>query len=292
MNSSRQVGSVASLLAAGFSRLTEVGIANARLDAELFLAAVLGVNRLTLVVNPERHVFQADLDRFNTFIERRRQREPLAYIVGEKEFWGLRFEVSPAVLVPRPETELLVEEGLAYVNHSTKQSLAVLDLGTGSGCIAISLAKSLAPLGKQVNFVAVDRSDAALVVAKKNAAHHQVAIDFRQGSWWQALKVGEAFDLIVSNPPYIPQKSPHVDPELVFEPSMALYAQHDGLADINLILEGLPRFLTPGGQALVEIGFGQAEILAQTEPGAEFLKDLAGIERVLKINRPELMANS
>jgi len=274
------------------------GIPNPRLDAELLLAHVLKCKRVDLYVGFEKTVSEKHLSEFKTLIERRAKREPLQYIIGETEFWGLKIKVTPDVLIPRPETELLVEEALKF-----PMAVEILDIGTGSGCIAIALAKHL-PDSK---IVATDISKEALEIAKENAEAHGVAdrIEFvasdiasilpgarlrptppnppsvRSDGMNPILAHGK-FDLIVSNPPYIPTSEfPDLQPEVRdFEPRKALDGGKAGLEVIGKILQEAPDFLKEGGRLLMEVGEGQAERIKKDFP-CEIRKDYNGVERLI-----------
>lgn len=242
-------------------------------EARLLLAAATGFSEASVVAYPERHLPQEAQERFQGFLHRRRQGEPVAYILGHKEFYGLDLIVNPAVLIPRPETELLVDLALQ------RAFSCVVDLGTGSGAIALAI-KQQRP---QARVVAVETSAAALVVAQRNAVKHGLEIEFRHGRWLEPL-AGERFDLIVANPPYVAEGDPHLA-GLGFEPRGALVAGPDGLDAIREIVRGAPRCLCPGGWLLLEHGAGQdgpvRALLSQA--GLEELDscpDLARIPRV------------
>ena len=247
-----------------------------RTEARLLLASVLGVPIESLIARPQQPVDSATAARFATLAARRARGEPVAYLLGEKEFYGRRFAVSPAVLVPRPETELLVE--LALPRLRLRPAPNVLDLGTGSGCIAITLA--LECPGATV--VAVDRSADALAVARANARRLGATVEFLPGDWFEA--VGGRFDLIVANPPYVAAADPHLA-GLLHEPQHALSAGADGLADLRRIVGGAPAHLKLGGTLAVEHGHDQGAAVRALFARAGFAgiethRDLAGIERV------------
>jgi release factor glutamine methyltransferase len=209
-------------------------------------------------------------------IERRAAGIPLAYLLGEREFHGLRFTVTPAVLVPRPETETLVDWALELLQGH--DAAKVLDLGTGSGAIAVSVAKRCPP----ARLTATDVDPAALAIARANAAGHGVTLELLTGSWWTPLE-GRRFDLVLSNPPYIAGDDPHLQ-ALVHEPRHALTPGGDGLDALRAIVGGARAHLNPGGWLLVEHGFDQGAAVRQLLDGAGFhgvqtRRDLAGIER-------------
>ena len=245
-------------------------------EGRALLAHQLGVARETLIARPEQCVAPADADAFAQLAERRRRGEPLAYLLGEKEFYGRQFAVSSAVLVPRPETELLVETALSLDLNDGAQ---VADLGTGSGCIAITLA--LERPGWWVT--ATDASQQAIGVARNNAEKWRAGnITFRHGTWFSAAP-GRRFDLIVSNPPYVAAGDPHLD-ALRFEPTLALVAENNGLACLQTIIDGAPSHLVPGGFLVLEHGHDQADavrdMLAAGWSDVRMRTDLAGHARV------------
>jgi release factor glutamine methyltransferase len=233
-----------------------------RLDSELLLRHVLGLSQSGLILAfPEPCANEARY-RFLELIERRKKREPLAYIVGEREFWGLSFCVTPDVLVPRPESELLVAE--VAKASSKRREVHLLDLGTGSGCLAIALVKELIRLGcNKVTCDAVDLSQAALEIAQRNAERHGVSslIHFSQGFWCRDLtRLATPYDFIVANPPYIdPQEETPI--ELSYEPRGALFSDQHGLGDTAEILSTALPLLKPGGALLCEVGAGKAGLI-------------------------------
>jgi release factor glutamine methyltransferase len=244
-------------------------------EARLLLAQATGFSEASVLAHPERALAPEAEARFLGFAARRARGEPIAYILGEKEFYGLALAVNPAVLIPRPETELLVELVLACAPTS------VLDLGTGSGAIALVLKRQLP--GTQV--VAVEASAGALAVARRNAAKLGLDVDFRQGPWFEPVP-GARFDVVVSNPPYIAEGDPYLaQGDLRFEPRDALVGGPDGLDAIREIIRGAPAHLAPGGRLLLEHGLGQdaavRELLMQAGlEGVTTWPDLAGIARV------------
>ncbi len=256
---------------------------SARLDAEILMAMALDVSRSYLFTHPEDSLDPAAVGRYAAFLERRCSGEPMAYITGEKEFWSLPLMVSPATLVPRPETELLVERALREVPR--RAPFRVLDLGTGSGAIALAIAKNCS----NSDVVATDVSAGALAVAQQNARQLEVAnIEFLQGDWTEPV-TGQNFDLIVSNPPYVNSDDPALQ-QLQYEPLQALAAGADGLDAIRRISRGCLSLLTAGQLLMLEHGArqeaGVAVILA--EDGwtvVECLSDLAGRPRVTVAQR-------
>ncbi|MCB0319698.1 MAG: peptide chain release factor N(5)-glutamine methyltransferase [Bdellovibrionales bacterium] len=258
---------------------------SSRLDAEILLATVLDVDRLWLIANNQNVL---DLDQENRFwhlIDQRAQGMPVAYLINRREFFGLEFTVTPDVLIPRPETELLVELACSHL-LTFGRPYKVLDLGTGSGCIAIAIAHTL---GKDCSVLAVDSSTSALLLARENARKHAVyeRISFLESNWFSAIE-NELFDCIVSNPPYISTEAA-LPKNVQFEPASALYAGADGLTDIRSILSNAPHYLKPDGAIFIECGHDQSkevvEIAKEKGLFATFYRDLQGIERVLQATR-------
>jgi release factor glutamine methyltransferase len=242
-------------------------------EARLLLAAATGFSEAAVVAFQEKELPAEAQTRFIDFASRRRTGEPVAYILGRKEFYGLDFAVNPAVLIPRPETELLVDLALQ------RDFSSAVDLGTGCGAIALAIKKNR----PKARVVAVEASAAALVVARRNAARHGLDLDFRHGRWFEPLEA-ERFDLFVSNPPYVAAGDPHLA-QLRFEPSAALVAGADGLDAIREIARGAAAHLVPGGWLLVEHGMGQDPVVRElfSAAGLEAVStwpDLAGIPRV------------
>ncbi|MES1999101.1 MAG: peptide chain release factor N(5)-glutamine methyltransferase [Pseudomonadota bacterium] len=253
---------------------------DARLEAQLFLAQILGVNRAWLLAHDDDELTASQVTQFEATLNRRLKGEPVAYIFGEKEFYDLRFKVSPAVLIPRPETELLVELALARLPLNTP--CRVLDLGTGSGAIALTLAK-LRPLAE---VVAVDVSADALHVAADNAAHLGVPnVRFIQSDWFSQLGTVGKFDAIVSNPPYIAVHDRHLSQgDLRFEPLHALASGQSGYDALDLIIQHAPDLLCSAGWLGLEHGYDQGAYVraALSQAGFQAImtqRDLAGVER-------------
>ena len=238
-----------------------------RHEAELLLLHVLGRERGWLFAHATDLLDPATTEAFAALLQRRIAGEPVAYLLGRRGFWTLDLAVSPATLIPRPETERLVE--LALERLPEGMPLRIADLGTGSGAIALALA-SERPLAQ---IVATDMSGDAIAVAAGNARQHGLAnVAFRQGSWHAPL-AGERFDLIASNPPYIASDDPHLaQGDLRFEPATALASGHDGLDDIRLIIAGAPAHLQPGGWLLMEHGWDQGEAIRALLEGAGFVE--------------------
>jgi release factor glutamine methyltransferase len=231
------------------------GIESPRLNAELLIGHALGLKRMQLYLQFERALTEADLERIRPLVRRRGQHEPVQYIVGETDFGGLKLKVDRRALIPRPETELLVE----FVGSAaTPAPAAILDLGTGSGAIALALAKHF----PEAKVTALDSSEDALALARENAASTGLAerVTFLHSSWFQQLPADARFELIVANPPYLSaEETAATAPEVrEFEPAAALTsAGPEGLADLETILRGAPRYLAAGGLLALETGIAQ-----------------------------------
>ena len=262
-----------------FSALTAARQKIDRLDARLLLQYATGCTHTDLLARPETPVIAPAYAQFAEWVERRAAGEPLAYLVGEAEFRDRVFQVSPAVLIPRPETEVLIDLALEKLRGLAAPK--VLDLGTGSGIVAISLALEC----PAVTLVAVDLAKEAISVARTNAGRLGARVDFRHSDWFASL-ADERFDLIVSNPPYVAEGDPHLALDgLPFEPRMALSDGADGLACIRRIVGDAPVHLNPGGWLLFEHGYDQGEASRNLLTRAGFKTasthpDLAGIARV------------
>jgi release factor glutamine methyltransferase len=260
---------------------TDKGVASPRLDAEVLLSHILKTDRIHLYVHFDQPLHTEELLKFRQAVKERVLRRPVAYIIGSKEFMGLSFSVSPAVLIPRPDTEILVETAQKGLAHCKQPRLA--DIGTGSGAIIISLLHLL----PDARGVAVDISADALVVARQNATAHQVAdrLEFLQGNMTQPLS--GTFDAILSNPPYIPDAVvATLEPEVQQEPAGALKGGRDGLDFYRHLLTSSAVYLQDDGFLAVEIGQGQAAAIAQLVLASPFTiqsitKDYSGIERVV-----------
>ena len=249
-------------------------------DAALLLAHALGKPRSWLFAHADDLLGEADAARFDALLARRVAGEPVAYLTGSRGFWTLDLAVTPATLVPRPETELLVE--LALARLPAVAPVRVADLGTGSGAIALALAEER----PRAHVVATDASPEALEVARGNAVRNRIGnVAFRLGSWLAPL-AGECFDLIASNPPYIADGDPHLSQgDLRFEPAMALSCGPDGLDAIRIIVRDAPACLRPGGWLLLEHGWDQGEAVRALLAEAGFVdaataRDLEGRDRI------------
>jgi release factor glutamine methyltransferase len=263
------------------------GIETPELDARIFAEAAFGMDRLTLV-NREREIATPEqLRALEALAARRLKGEPVSRIIGEREFWGLSFRLNDATLVPRPETEMLVQRGLEVVGPLDRPR--ILDLGTGTGCIAVSMLTEFSDMSA----VAVDLSKDALDMARFNADRHGVGDRFetRQGSWFDPLEPGERFDLIISNPPYI--ESAAIETLMVevrdHDPRLALDGGPDGLRPYRAIAREAASFLRPGGAVLLEIGTGQGSAVTDLFAEAGFKRievehDLNGHERMIVVH--------
>lgn len=247
------------------------------LEARILLSHALGLSRVQLITRSEHPLDAEQAQHLTALFRRRMAGEPIAYLVGEREFFGLMLHTTPDVLIPRPETELLVELALQYLPQGGR----VLDLGTGSGAIAIAIAHQR----PDAKLMASDRSSAALQVAARNASRHGVQVTFVESDWYSSIPA-QPFDLIVSNPPYIVAGDPHLSQgDLRHEPIDALTDHGDGLGALRQIVAGAATRLVPGGWLLMEHGYDQAAAvrsLLQSAGCAEVQswQDLAGIERV------------
>jgi release factor glutamine methyltransferase len=261
--------------------LEKSGVASARLDAEVLLADALGTDRAGLYRDLGRPLGEADLERFFDGIRRRSRREPIQYIRGFQEFFSRPFAVDRRVFVPRPETEILVEAVLRWLEE--RPSSRVLDVGTGSGAIAITLALEL----EDTAVVGTDAASGAIEVARGNATRLGARVEFRCGDLFGPV-AGERFDAVVSNPPYVPRGAiATLEPEVRdFEPRTALDGGPDGLEAIRRLVAGAPAVLEPGGLLAFEVGSGQASAAMEIAAAHGFFRtevrpDLAGIERVV-----------
>lgn len=283
-----EVWTIGSILSWTQGYFTEKGIETPRLDAEVLLSHVLKKERIYLYVHFDEPLEKAELDAFREAVAKRARRMPAAYITGKREFMGLDFAVAPYVLIPRPDTEILVEaalERLAKMAANGSHPLRFADIGTGTGAIALSVLKYAAP---DVEAAAVDISEAALAVARGNAEALELAarVRFYEGDLLAPLE-DTGFDAILSNPPYIPDADiESLAPEVQgYEPHLALKGGADGMDFYVRLLRDAPRVLRTGGFLAVEAGLGQAQkirALAKEPWGeVEILTDLAGIERVV-----------
>lgn len=264
--------------------LASKGVENSRREAEWLLCAVLGLDRVGLYLNFEKPLLPQELAAYKSMVIRRGKREPLQHILGSQEFYGLEFEVSPSVLIPRHDTETLVLTAL----QTMPDAKSVLDVGTGSGCVAITLARQL-PAAK---VTAVDISESALALAERNALQLEVNVEFLHGSLFDSV-AGRGFDLIVSNPPYIPTADIEtLEPEVRdYDPRIALDGGLDGLQIYARLVPEASSYLNHGGWLLLEIGMGQElELAAIFQQAGDYdqmmeVRDSAGIVRVVGAQR-------
>ena len=263
------------------------GIDEPRLDAGLLMSHVIGRDRAFIVAHTEAAIAEQQLKQFEEFVARRAEGEPLQYITGHQEFFKLDFEVTPDVLIPRPETELIVEAVLELVHADTR--LAFADIGTGSGCLAISILNEF----QQAHAIAIDTSERALQVTRRNAARHCVADRLRlvQADLFAAISVNDMFDLIVSNPPYVADDEiDRLPREVRREPRSALVAGPDGLSVIRRLIRDVPGHLRPGGHLIFEFGINQDHeihrlVNSKVWTLLEIRKDLQAIPRMMALQK-------
>ncbi len=282
----------------------EKGVSEPRASAEVLLAHALGLSRLDLYLRHDQPLSPEELSRFRGLVKRRAAGEPTAYLTGHKEFWSLDFQVTPAVLIPRPETEVLVEAALDALRGAdrispsaenrkpqTENPLWGLEIGVGSGALVTVLAKKL----PDMTWAATDISHAALKVARENARRHGVAerLNFIQGNLFSWLKPGPLFTLIAANLPYVSESEWQALPRDIreYEPKQALLGGKDGLALLKPLAREAHRYLRPGGWLVLEVGLGQAEIIkellhrAEVYDRLELWQDYQGIDRVIRARR-------
>jgi release factor glutamine methyltransferase len=286
---------ILSLIRWADERFKKEGMATPRLDAEVLLAETLGIDRVGLYIHYDQPLQGGELARFKQLVLRRLRREPVAYILGRREFWSLPLRITPDVLIPRPETETLVGEALRVLCPADQGDLHLLEIGTGSGAISIALAKEL----PAARITATDLSPKALSVAEENATKNRVRdqIRFLQGDLFQPVAKGATFDLVLSNPPYITRgQLSSLMPEVrEYEPRIALDGGKDGLDFFRRALPAVGEYLRSGGWFLAEMGAGQdRQVLEIAQKNLEldslgFAKDLSGINRVFKARKKVYM---
>lgn len=254
---------------------------SARLDAELLIAHALDIPRSRFVSDPEQALDSPQLDKIQNLIRRRAKGEPVAYILGYKHFWDLELQVTPAVLIPRPDTELLVETALTLFNENAE--INVLELGTGSGAIALAIAKAR----PHWHVCATDDSHQALEIAIDNAEHYRLSnLSLLQSHWFDGLETDKRYNLILSNPPYIPAHDPHLQQgDVRFEPQQALVSGEDGLDAIRHLIPSSKDYLLAGGWLLLEHGYNQGKqvqtlFVEHAYQDVQQRKDLGGHVRV------------
>jgi release factor glutamine methyltransferase len=259
-------------------RELQAGLPLDPLENRILLCHATGLSRVQLITRADQALSEAEAERLAELLRRRLAGEPIAYIVGKREFFGLDFAVSEAVLIPRPDTELIVELAIERLPPRGR----LLDMGTGSGAIAVSVAHSR----RDAAVTALDVSEAALAVARTNAENNQASVRFLRSDWFNVLDAGETFELIASNPPYIAAGDEHLSQgDLRFEPAGALTDHADGLSALRTIIAGSPRHLVAGGWLLLEHGYDQAAAVRALLDAGGYLevqswRDLGGIERV------------
>ena len=285
----QKLWTVREVLAWTRERFVKAALDSPRLDAEVLLAHALGADRVQLYLDLERPLDELERSRYRDLVARRLERQPVAYLVGEKEFWSKSFLVDERVLVPRPETETLVEQALVALRDHTAPR--ILDVGTGCGAVAVCLALER----PDATVFACDQSAQAVAVARENALRLEAPVTFYESDLLDALGgLGEPFQLVVANLPYVAwSERETLPPELRFEPQGALFADDDGLAVLARLIQEAPSHLVrPGGRLLLEVGAGQADRVCQCLIRAGFSetievhRDLAGIERVVAAALP------
>lgn len=279
--------SIQSILKSTQEQLQQAGLVDSPLlDAELLLCHALKVNRTYLFTWPEQELSEQQYTDFQSALSVRLQGKPIAHIIGEREFWGLNLQVTPDTLIPRPDTETLIEAVLEQSSEAS-QTCKILDLGTGSGAIALALKSEL----PHCEITAVDQSEAALKVAKQNAQNLNLQVTFLESNWFSAVAHTE-FNYIVSNPPYIEDNDPHLTQgDVRFEPITALTSGQDGLEDIRIIINQAWSHLKPGGWLFIEHGYNQANpvsrlLMAQGYQQVSLKHDLADNPRVSFAQKP------
>ncbi len=290
---SREVWTPLKILQWAIPYLSQKGIKTARLDAECMIAHALGIDRLKVYLQFDRPLSMEELDHLRNFMKRRAGREPLQYILGKREFFGHSFKVNPGVLIPRPETEHLVETALEFLRGNACPHSKVLDLGTGSGCIAISIGKEW-----PVEVWAVDLSEKALEIAKENARtiHPDGIYHWRLGNCFEALNPADPdkFQVIISNPPYLLEgEKEELDEEIrLFEPKEALFGGQDGLRVYREIGQLLSQKLDEGGAAFLELHSNNVDKIRNIFSGfpgrQRVIADLQGLSRVLCLETPRM----
>jgi len=261
------------------------GIESSRLDAELILSYALKLDRVQLYINFDRPVIEEELKIIRRLVTRRRRREPIAYIIGKKEFYSIELKMEPGVFIPRPETEILVDTSLKYIKRGDK----ILDIGIGSGAISIALAKNI----RDIKIIGIDINEKACILAKENIERYNLSdiIEVRHISMERFFKESEEkFDIVVSNPPYVPtEEIKDLMPEIKdFEPREAIDGGKDGISFIKKLIKGVKKILKGEGRVIIEIGDGQLPLLKEELKNSNFIieevsKDLAKKDRVIVI---------
>ncbi len=290
-----EIWTVQKILTWTITFFTSKHVPDARLSAELLLAHALNCRRIDLYLQFERILTPEERACFREYVTRRARREPVQYIIGETEFRGLPLRVSPAVLIPRPETELLVDSVWEWVQEMGNRSPVIVDIGTGSGCIAIALAHLL----PEAQVWAVEKSSAALAVARENAQRHGVNIHFIEGDVFDRVEqLPRPAEVIVTNPPYVAGSEwETLEPEVRdYEPREALVGGPDGLNFYRRLAPVIGNWLGEGGRLFAEIGYGQAravqEILTQAQLSVEIRRDYRQIERIVIARKSETVRDA
>lgn len=279
------LNSISDALKSATAVLREAGIDSPQADAEMLIAFALSTSRIEVIVHPERQLTEIEREKIRFLISERARRFPMAYLTGVREFWSFELDVTPAVLIPRQETEILVE---SVIKHFEGKTAAIADIGAGSGAICIALAKELPEAG----VYATEVSREAMEVAQRNVDKHQLGdrVSLLYGDLLHPLEeagLKGRLNAVVSNPPYIPSgEIDGLQPEVRFEPRGALDGGPDGLDVIRRLLRESPEYLVPGGMFFTEIGFDQGEAVKELAVRAGFrdvsvVKDLAGLDRVV-----------
>jgi release factor glutamine methyltransferase len=289
-NGGKNGATIAEALKEAGERLRAASVPNDLLDAQTLLAEAGGFDRTYLIINFNQQLSEGILSAFRTMVDRRAAGEPLQYITGRQEFFGLDFEVTPEVLIPRPETELIVEEAIRVVQQDGVARPVIVDVGAGSGCIAVALARELA----DARVIASDVSEAALRVARRNAARHGLGdrVDFIASDLLDAFAEEEFADFILSNPPYVSEKEmPSLQREVRdWEPRAALTDSNDGLSLYRRLFKDAPSRLRPGGHLICEMGYTQSEMISnmidrRVWGAPKLLDDLQGIPRTIVLRK-------
>ena len=285
--------SLAAIIAEHAPTLRAAGIESAEAEIELILCHLLNVGRLELVLHGADRLNNGLLAEFHDILEKRATRYPLQYILGECWFYGRKFAVTPAVMVPTPETELLCDSAIGFARSKGYKRVRIVDLGVGSGVVAVTVALELKQIGIEPTVVALDISNEAIAVAKSNAQRLGATelIDFRHSDFFAALNRDEKFDLILSNPPYIAEHEYEgLPPEVLADPKIALTSGHDGLDAVKHLLREAPHYLADNGRIMFEIGYDQSDKVMDVVSedhrfeAVTIFKDLADIDRVVIVS--------
>lgn len=267
-------------------KLKKAGIDSASAEVEIILATILDTERINLYLYGENLLDEKSLRRFNQIIEQRTARYPLQYILGEIYFYGRKFRVTPDVMVPTPETELLCDLAIGYIKNENIRSPEILDIGVGSGVVSVTVACEI----KSAKVVALDISAEAIKIASENADAYGVKekIEFIQSDIFSSLKLGREFDIVLSNPPYISEEEyQSLPPEVLADPKISLVSGEEGLDFITTLIARAPDYLKPNGRLMFEIGYNQADKIAQISEkdirykSISIIKDLNNIDRVV-----------